>query len=135
MFVLCKVWMHGSPPRIELTLRLIAQNLLPTKEVAMKVMVARFPAKVQLFGEFSRYRGHGPGRRMSPAICASLCWDDSTDESCEPLDDSAVDADCDFQRGDSTSCNAAVCAYTPPGTTRIPHTSFVIGRDGRCSVL
>lgn len=70
---------------------------------------------------------------MSPAICASLCWDDSTDESCEPLDDSAVDADCDFQRGDSTSCNAAVCAYTPPGTTRILHTSFVIGRDGRCA--
>jgi hypothetical protein len=84
-------------------------------------------------GEFSRYRGRGPGRRMSPAICASLCWDDSTDESCEPLDDSAVDADCDFQRGDSTSCNAAVCAYTPPGTTRILHTSFVIGRDGRCA--
>lgn len=84
-------------------------------------------------GDFPRYRGHGAGRRMSPGICATLCWDDSTDETCEQKDNNAVDVDCGFQRGDSTTCNAATCDYTPPGTQRIMHTNFIIGRDGRCS--
>ena len=35
-------------------------------------------------GDFPRYKGRGSGRLMSPQICASLCWDDASEEGCVP---------------------------------------------------
>ena len=84
-------------------------------------------------GDFPRYKGHGPNRRMSPQACATLCWDDTTDETCEPTNPS-VDVDCSFDRGDPSSCGAG-CTYAAGGDPLpgAPHTNFVIGRDGRCT--
>ena len=86
-------------------------------------------------GDFPRYMGRARDRKMSPSVCASMCYDDTTDEDCVPADwrnDPGCDQDGEGNRlRPSPDTCPAGCTYVAGGEPQ-SWQYFALDPDNAC---